>query len=248
MGKVNLNLNYYDPMEQSHAYQLDGVALVQQVLFRIGASPWYVGPRYTFFDAHTRFDNAIPARLQDFSFEERVAKGGVVVDYDTRDNIFYPNRGTYAEFEADAVGEALGGSSNFRMVTARAFEWIPLSSAWVLGLRIDSGFSGGDIPFFAQPYVTLRGVSQARYQDRDQITGEVEIRWNVTYRWSVLGFGGLGRAYGRLHDFSDAPTAFGVGTGFRYLIAEKLGLAAGIDVAHGPGQNAVYVQVGSAWR
>jgi hypothetical protein len=25
-------------------------------------------------------------------------------------------------------------------------------------------------------------------------------------------------------------------------------LAVGVDVAHGPGKNAIYVQVGSAWR
>jgi len=31
-------------------------------------------------------------------------------------------------------------------------------------------------------------------------------------------------------------------------VARKLGLAMGIDIARGPGQNAFYVQVGSAWR
>jgi len=144
--------------------------------------------------------------------------------------------------------KSLAFSTSFQMLTAKAYKWLPLSSAWVLGLRLDTGFSGGDIPFFAQPYVTLRGVSQAKFQDRDQLTTEMELRWNATPRWSVLAFGGVGKAYGRLHDFGDADTAFGVGTGFRYLIAKKLGLAVGVDVAHGPGQNAIYVQVGSAWR
>jgi hypothetical protein len=34
----------------------------------------------------------------------------------------------------------------------------------------------------------------------------------------------------------------------RYLIARKLGLYAGIDVARGPEDTVVYVQVGSAWN
>jgi hypothetical protein len=34
---------------------------------------------------------------------------------------------------------------------------------------------------------------------------------------------------------------FSDGTGFRYLIAHKLGVTVGVDVAHGPGQNAFYV-------
>ena len=38
------------------------------------------------------------------------------------------------------------------------------------------------------------------------------------------------------------------GVGFRYLIARKLGLYSGIDVARGPETTALYLQVGSAWR
>ncbi len=250
VGKVGLHLNYYGLLNQPRAYQLDGLAVVQQVLFRIGNSRWYVGPRYTYFDAQTRFAFAtpLPSGIGDFQRDQRVAKGGVVVDYDSRDNIFYPTRGIYAEFEGDLARGGLGSSTNFQEQTARGYQWIPLSSTWVLGLRADTGFSQGNIPFFAQPYVSLRGVSDAKFQDSNQLTGEIELRWNVTPRWSVLGFGGVGKAYGHLHSFSDAPTAFGYGTGFRYLIARKLGVTMGIDVAHGPGQNAFYVQVGSAWR
>jgi len=248
VGKINLHLNYYGAQGGSHAYQLSGVGVVQQVLFRLDDSPWYVGPRYTFLDSNTRFGPILPNGLLDFKNEQRVAKGGVVVDYDTRDNFFFPGKGTYAEFEAEIARGGLGSSSNFQMETAKGYHWIPLAPSWVLGMRADTGFSQGNIPFFAQPYVSLRGVSDAKYQDRNQLTSEVELRWNVAPRWYVLGFGGAGKAYGNLHSISDAPTAYGFGTGFRYLIARKLGLTMGIDVARGPGQNAFYVQVGSAWR
>ncbi|KDP84514.1 hypothetical protein CF70_018925 [Cupriavidus sp. SK-3] len=39
-----------------------------------------------------------------------------------------------------------------------------------------------------------------------------------------------------------------IGGGFRYLIARRLGVSTGIDVAHSRDQNAFYVQVGSAWH
>lgn len=32
------------------------------------------------------------------------------------------------------------------------------------------------------------------------------------------------------------------------MIARKMGLSMGIDVAHSKGQNAFYIQVGSAWH
>ena len=37
------------------------------------------------------------------------------------------------------------------------------------------------------------------------------------------------------------------GTGFRYELARKYGLHAGLDVAFGPDETAIYIQVGSAW-
>lgn len=248
LGKLDLHLNYYGPRGNANAYQLSGIGTIQQLLFRLGDSPWYIGPRYTFLDSTTRFGPVIPEGIHNFERDLKVGKGGIVIDYDTRDNFFYPRSGTYAELEAELARGGLGSDRSFEMQSAKGYHWIPLSAKWVLGLRTDLGFSQGDIPFFAQPYVDLRGVSQAKFQDRNQVTGEVELRYYVTPRWSVLGFGGVGRAYGNLHAFSDAPTAFGFGTGFRYLVARKLGITMGVDVAHGPGQNAFYIQVGSAWR
>jgi hypothetical protein len=39
-----------------------------------------------------------------------------------------------------------------------------------------------------------------------------------------------------------------VGGGIRYLIARRLGLLAGVDVAKGPEDTVFYLTVGSAWR
>ena len=37
------------------------------------------------------------------------------------------------------------------------------------------------------------------------------------------------------------------GVGFRYELARKYGIHAGLDLAFSPGNQAVYIQVGSAW-
>jgi len=60
-------------------------------------------------------------------------------------------------------------------------------------------------------------------------------------------FGGAGRAARNLDQLNDAERAHSVGTGFRYLLARKLGLGAGIDVARGPEETVVYIIFGSAW-
>jgi len=249
IGKANANLEYFGQNNQPRAYELDGFLLVQQLLFRLGDSRWYIGPRYVYADTSATFKfGGNAAELGSFDKNQRIGKGGLVIDYDSRDNIFFPNKGSYAEIEAQFARGGFGSTQSFNMFNARGFTWLPLARTWILGLRADTKFSSGDVPFYAQPYVDLRGVQKGRYQDRNALAAEVELRWDVTPRWSVLAFTGTGKAYGRWHDFSDASTVFSVGGGFRYMIARKLGLSMGIDVAHSKDQNAFYIQVGSAWH
>lgn len=248
IAKMDANLDYYGQLNRARSYELDGVFLMQQLLARIGDSNWYVGPRYVYFDSKTRFTGEVANELNLQGRDHTIGKLGIVVDYDSRDNMFYPSRGTYAEFEAQFARDAFGGMQDFNQYNARGYTWLPLAKEWILGLRADGRFSSGDIPFYAQPNVDLRGVSKSRYQDQNAIVTEVELRWNVTPRWSVLGFTGAGKAYGKWNDFSEATTATSVGAGFRYLIARKLGLTFGVDVARSKDDNAIYFQLGSAWR
>jgi hypothetical protein len=62
-----------------------------------------------------------------------------------------------------------------------------------------------------------------------------------------VGFLGTGKAWGT-EDFGDANSVLAGGVGMRYLIARRLGIYMGLDVARGPEDTAVYIQVGSAWR
>ncbi len=249
IAKVDANLDYYGRINRPRGYELDGVFLMQQLLTRIGDSPWYVGPRYVYFDSTTRFTGEIANELNLDGRDLTIGKLGAVVDYDTRDNMFYPGRGTYAEFEAQFARGAFGGMQDFNQYNARAYTWLPVAKKWIVGLRADGRFSSGDIPFYAQPHVDLRGVSKSRFQGQNAVATEVELRWDVDPRWSILGFTGAGKAYGgRADSFSDATTVTSVGAGFRYMIARKLGISLGVDVARSKDDNAFYIQVGSAWR
>ncbi|MEG3345225.1 hypothetical protein [Pseudoalteromonas sp. P80D2] len=57
----------------------------------------------------------------------------------------------------------------------------------------------------------------------------------------------MGWAADNFSDLSKAETIDTVGAGFRYLIDEHYGISIGLDVAHGPEQNAIYIQAGSTW-
>ena len=248
LAQGRANLEYYGASSHGRSYEVKGTFLMQQVLARIGDTPWYVGPRYTYFRSNTRFTGEAASELSKAEMAGHIGKAGVVVDYDTRDNMFYPNQGSYAELEAEFARGWLGSDQSFESYRTRGYTWLPLAPRWTLGLRGDGQFTRGTVPFYAQPYVDLRGVARGRYQDRDALAFEAELRWDATPRWSILGFSGVGKAYGNWNSFADSTNVVSVGTGFRYLIAAKLGLAVGIDIAHSKDQNAFYIQVGSAWR
>lgn len=247
-ARTNLKTDYYGAAEVARSYQLNGNFLVQQVLFRVADTPWYAGPRFTWFKARINFTGAAASELGDVGKDITIGKAGLVLDYDTRDNIFLPLSGSYAEAEAQYARPGLGSSQSFDTYNLRGFNWRTLAGAWVLGLRADAQFTEGSVPFYAQPFVTQRGVARGRYQDKNAVMAEAEVRWLATPKWSVLGFMGAGRAWGKWHDWQDAATPVGVGTGFRYVLAQKLGLGVGIDIAHSKDQNAWYIQVGSAWH
>lgn len=86
-----------------------------------------------------------------------------------------------------------------------------------------------------------------RFQDDQIASTEAQARWQFSGRWSVVGFGGAGATRTTRGPFDVKQSVGSGGAGFRYDLARKFGLHAGMDVAHSPGTTAVYFQVGNAW-
>ncbi len=128
-----------------------------------------------------------------------------------------------------------------------AYQYFPVGDYSSVGFRVEWDRIDGDAPFFAYPFVDLRGIRALRYQGDDVFTGEVEYLWGVTPRWTIALFGGVGHASGvdELGDSSDTVGAGGIG--LRYRLARQLGLQGGFDIARGPEETAFYITVGSAW-
>lgn len=248
LAKADLNLDYYGLRDQPRRFALDAPLLVAQGLARIGESDWFVGARYIYLGASARFDLDTPAEVTPPELEARIGRVSLVVDHDSRDNIFTPSQGSYLEIDIGAARPGFGGTTSFDSLQARGFTYLPIGAAAVLGLRGDGKFTSGDVPFYARPFVALRGVPALRYQGRNVLVTEAELRYNLDARWAVVGFAGAGKAYGDAVPLADAKLVGAGGAGLRYLIARKLGMYVGVDVARGPEENAVYLQVGSAWK
>lgn len=248
LAKVNLNLDYYGLLDQPRRFSLDAPLLVAQGLARIGESDWFAGARYLYFGGSAEFDLGTPSTIPQRDLEADIGRASLLINYDSRDNHLTPSSGAYAELDIGLARPGLGSSTSFDSIFARSYSYLPLGGDWVLGLRVDGKFTGGDVPFYAKPFVMLRGVPAMRYQGQHAVVAEAEVRYDLTPRWSLVGFGGAARAYGGRVDFSDAENVVAGGAGFRYLTARKLGLYTGLDLARGPEDTVLYIQIGSAWH
>jgi outer membrane translocation and assembly module TamA len=215
---------------------------------RLADSDWLLGGRYVFLHAESDFGLSLPEPIRPDQLDTDIGRLSLLINYDSRDNILTPSNGLFLEAEYAVARSWLGSTDDFENLNVRGFGYFSLLDDLILGLRADIRIASEETPFFALPYIDLRGVPALRYQDRRSAMLETELRWNFTPRWAAVGFVGMGRAFGRYVDFDEAESIYTRGAGIRYLIARKLGLYTGIDIARGPEENAFYIQLGSAWR
>jgi hypothetical protein len=252
IGIMNLNIDFYADATPL-AFNIDGGFLLQEVKFRLGKTKFFVGGKYILFDSTSTFEglgDILPPDFPDIDLGGWDATNsglGAVGYYDGRDNIFTPNTGQEADLGIMRYDQAIGGDFDYWYFAATVLSFHELHDNFVLGLRADSEAVNGDVPFFAYPFVQLRGVPAMRYQDERVLSLEVEGRWRVYKRWSLIGFVGKGFTDGDIRRFDTDENIVTFGGGFRYLIARQLNMHVGIDVARGPEDTAVYLQMGHAW-
>jgi len=253
-GTGSVNLDFYgigdDSVLNDHprSYNLEPLVGIVQLKYRIGRSRLWVGLNYVLADVKVSFDT--PAETPgppDSPSEMRIGGLTPLLTYDSRDNIFTPASGTYLEAAPGFFGEAFGGDADFQRVGLIGMQYIPLASRWTLGVRAIGTLSYGDVPFFLRPYVALRGAPVMRYQGEQAASLEAEVRWQCWKRYSLVGFVGGGAAWNDFERVDDTVTVVTGGVGFRYELAREYGLHAGLDVAFGPDNTAIYIVLGSAW-
>jgi Omp85 superfamily domain len=251
IGAASVNLDYYgteslDLSDNPVRFNIEGGVLVQQTLFRVADSHVFAGLRYMLLSADVTFDVAPSFPIAGGRTKD--AGLAALLDSDTRDNTFTPNEGRSTSLALSYFSESFGGDFDYAKLNASDLQyWQLFEQRLTLGLRLEYAFAEDEAPFYSLPWVSLRGIPILRYLGNHVVTAEVEPRWKIDERWSLLAFGGVGRAAEELDGLVDAEAAYNYGAGFRYLLSRRLGLAGGIDLARGPDETVVYLTFGNAW-
>lgn len=255
LGYADINLDIYSgdiagfDRGKGVSTQTKGYGGIQKLLFRVADTPFFVGASQFYANMEISADNAFINRgLQRVLGEKSSTSGvGLLAEYDTTDNFFYPRNGLSVTAEYQFYTSFLGGDYRYDTLTLDGKYFQPLSTDFTLALAANyQSLSRHDkhLPPMARPYINLRGISRYRYQGDYVGTMQAQLEWQMTPRWVLQGFVGAGSASKEADDLYE-QTEVAYGGGFRYLIAREFGLHTGIDVAFSDNEQAVYFNVGA---
>jgi hypothetical protein len=252
-GYGNINLSFYKTFDQlgekERKFNIKVLPLFLQATKRISLSHWYAGVKYLFLNTDVKYngDKLLDSLAKTLESNSIVSQLGGIVELDNRDNIFTPDKGMKVHFDVSRSDDFLGSDYEYWRLNYYMFAYKPLSKKLITGFRLDGQQAFGEPPFYMLPYISMRGIPAVRYQGKADILSELEMRWDLVNRWSLILFGGTGKVFDEWKNFDTADWITSYGTGFRYLLARKFRLRVGIDVARGPDVWAYYIVFGSNW-
>ena len=245
-ARVNSQIYLFDT---GFDFRLEGSLLYTQLKSRLGDSDIFAGLTLTHLDAETRFFTGVP-EIDDLDLlRAGFVDTGMALSlfYDTRDNTILPSRGYLVEVAGWIHSDGYGSDFDYRETKLKGLYFVDFAEDWVVGLRLDLRAASGDVPFYAAPYVSLRGIPALRYQGEAAGAAEIELRRQLADRWVVSVFAGRGRIDTGFEFGETGDDIESIGSGVRYLALPQQDAWVGLDIARGPEDTAWYIQMGSSW-
>ena len=250
-GYANINLDWYGGgdfpvLENGVRFNAEGAMIDQEFLLRLGDSNWFLGANWQYMRSDVTFKTSLPIDLP--TVENSVSGMAAIGEYENLDYRISPRSGFNFRAEAEFNRKAIGSDFDFEKYAWQMRQYFELGEKFTLAWRLDGTTTSGDVPFYLEPFVQMQGIPAMRYQGpAAAATAEIRGGYDVSPRWTLLGFAGSGRAADSLSDLSSASSRTAYGVGFRYLMAKALGMRVGLDAAKGPEGTYVYIVMGSPW-
>jgi outer membrane protein assembly factor BamA len=217
-------------------------------------SRWfYAGPRLV-YDWFTLYDLAEGGLLQTGSVKG--SEGGTVAGpaavflADSRDHVYYPTKGTWAELVLFCNNRRTGSSFEYTRIAFDASRYFSRGDN-VLALNFYTIYSDSPLPFFQMGQLggmkKMRGFYEGRYRDNNLIVLQAEYRRKIWWWLGFTVFGSLGqvaRTYDAFHNDYWRNT---FGTGLRICPDKTQRVNLRVDLAVGNGKVLTYFTIGEAF-
>ncbi len=231
----------------------DHYAQLESELFYRAVSRLYLGLRH-----HLRMSRARDLEEGGTLYNERplgvgnVAWSGVgtVLLWDTRSGLFWPEHGSLLRADATHYRPGFGADFSADLLRLDLRHYQPLWRDHVLALRFLASGIVGDAPIQLLPALgganLFRGWFMGRLRDRVMAAVELEYRVPLSLRWSLVGFGSVGRVAQSVSAFKLQGLRAAGGGGVRFAVRKDGRANFRLDVAYGDDMN-VYFQFREAF-
>ncbi|WP_066223417.1 BamA/TamA family outer membrane protein [Formosa haliotis] len=254
-GYGSVNMDYYREVlnqgEKDFEFNFKSIPVDLTFMKQIGDSKLYLGVEYDYMHSEItpNFDfEHLPDFVNEKDISSTLSSPGLIVEYDSRDSMFTPDKGTFFNATYHINEQWTGSDYNFQDLRIEALQFLQFTHNWVSGFRLQLEFQSDNAPFYLEPAVELRGVPKSRYQGKSTYLVETEQRYDITMRWSAVAFAGMAKAVREKENFDAARLVYNYGSGFRYLIARKFKLRVGLDFAWSNNDFGYYIVFGSSWN
>jgi hypothetical protein len=180
-----------------------------------------------------------------------VSGAGVLVSWDSRDNVFYPTTGSFHQGSATFFAEALGSDFAFARYNVNLRLYSPFISPGIVALQLFTSFTFGDPPFQMMPKLgganLMRGYYDGRFRDHHAIVIQADYRTHLWWRFGFALFAGFGNVAPRLDRFAIGDVKESIGFGFRYVFDKKENVMVRMDFGFRGGTPGPYITIGEAF-
>ena len=170
---------------------------------------------------------------------------GLVVNYDSRDNVNTTSSGIFADANNIAYSEKLGGSVSFDAIRFTVKQYLPHAKGNVFAWNLTNHWTS-DAPPSGYASIRLRGYTTGQYLGPNMSSIEVEERIRMGERWGFTAFTGIACLYGDGMQCSNSENIYAdVGGGLYYILKPKDKIATTVEYADGKGSNqGFYMRLG----
>lgn len=177
---------------------------------------------------------------------------GLVLSWDSRDNIFYPNTGGYYEVNGSNFIEFLGSDFSYGKYVFDFRRYFSIAANHIIAIQTYSMIITGSPPFYDVALLggdrLMRGYLFGRYRDNTYYTVQAEYRVpNIVWRFGLVLFGGFGDVAPKLSkiEIATVKPTYGFGIRFRFDELQKLDVRA--DLGFGKGTSGIYFSLNQAF-
>lgn len=175
---------------------------------------------------------------------------GPALEWDSRDNIFYPSKGSWLQLYSVFYKDGLGSDFDFDMHTLDFRKYTTIKKNRILALQLFIRHMKGDVPFTDLATLGgdhMRGILGSRFTDKNKITAQAEYRFPISQRFSGVTFAAIGDVANKPGNFKFDEFKYTYGGGIRYALNKDEKINLRFDIGVGPWGVSPYIVIREAF-